>query len=109
MEEAVIITIPLGVTEFEFDDEHCRELESQLGQAVDASESGEYDGNEFGKGVCKLFLYGPSADANLRIVLPILLDKSLPPGSYATKRYGTPGSRHVLVKIVPPPDPLIHA
>jgi len=100
MEQALIITIPLGVKEFEFDERCCKELESTLTRAVEASGSGEYDGNEFGEGVCKLFLYGRSADALFRLVSPILSSISLPPGSYATKRYGAPGSQNEKVEII---------
>jgi len=106
MEEAVIITIPLGESGFDLDEKFCRELESCLSRALEASGSGEYDGNEFGEGIYKVFLYGPSADSIFMAVMPLLLHLPVPSGSYVIKRYGPPGSRSEMIK-VSPPDPLI--
>ncbi len=94
-EQALIVKIPLQSGDFGDTEErqHIAALEDQLSAAIKESSSGEFDGNEFGNGICTLYLYGGSAEQMLSVVQPILKNFQLPPGSYVIKRYGKPGSK----------------
>jgi hypothetical protein len=94
-EQALIVTIPLRAGDMgdAKEHKHILELENQLSAAIKESGVGEFDGDEFGKGVCTIYMYGPSAERLLSVARPILKKFHPPTGSYVVKRYGKPGSR----------------
>jgi hypothetical protein len=94
-EQALIVKIPLQSGDFGDTEErqHIATLEEQLIAAIKESGSGEFDGNEFGNGVCTLYLYGGSAEQLYTVAQPILNNFQLPPGSHVIRRYGKPGSK----------------
>lgn len=76
-----------------------RGLEDRVMNAIDTEGVGEYDGNDAGQGWYTLYAYGASADRLAEVVVPIVQAAKPPPGSYAVKRYGPPGSREVRIDI----------
>jgi hypothetical protein len=89
-EQAVIVHIPL--TDVPFGSERERQVLSALGDELDRviknKSVGEFDGDEYGGGECRLYMYGPDADALFAIVQPVLLSASITKGGFAIKRYG---------------------
>ncbi len=75
------------------------ELESRLEEAVEGSGAGEFDGDEWGGGWCRLFLYGSDADRLFHTVLPALLAFDALPGSYLVKRFGSEGAQESVVRL----------
>jgi hypothetical protein len=67
--------------------------------AADAEGVGEYDGNDVGQGWYTLSAHGPSADRIADVMVPMVQGAESPPGSYAVKQYGPPGSREVRIDI----------
>ena len=63
-------------------------LTDELETAISAQRAGEFDGDEFGGGVCTLYLYGPDADQLFAAVESILRQSPLTMGAHAIKRYG---------------------
>jgi len=68
--------------------DRIRKLSHQLEAAIESKSAGELDGDEFGGGECKLFMYGPDADELFSTIEPILRQSSLVKGGWAVKRYG---------------------
>lgn len=99
-EQALIVTIKLG-SAMGGDDERRRiaAMEDELSAAIERSEAGEFDGDEFGEGVCTIYAYGASAERLFSVALPILKKFHPPAGSYAVKRYGKPGAKQDRVEI----------
>ena len=99
-EQALIATIKLSSREMGSTEERRRivALEDQLSDAIKNSAAGEFDGDEYGDGVCTIYMYGPSAE-RLFAVIPILKKFHALAGSYVTKRYGKPGSKQDHVTI----------
>jgi len=64
-------------------------LEEQLSAAIENSSAGEFDGDEFGGGICTIYMYGPSAERLLAVTWPILREFHAPSGSYVIKRCGS--------------------
>jgi hypothetical protein len=95
-EQALIVTIQLRSGDMGDAAEHQRifALENELSAAVKESEAGGFDGDEFGKGVCTIYMYGPSAERLFSVARPILKKFGPPTGSFFIKRYGGPGSKH---------------
>lgn len=81
------------------DDEPIEQLQNEMEQAVDASGTGEFDGDEWGGGYCRVFLYGRNADRLFEAILPALLRFDARAGSYVVRRYGMPGAREELVQL----------
>ncbi len=79
------------------DDDPIDRLQAEVEEAVERSGTGEFDGDEWGGGYCRIFLYGADADQLFEAVLPALLKFNARAGSYAVRRYGMPGSREELV------------
>jgi hypothetical protein len=65
-----------------------------LSTAIENSSAGEFDGDEFGGGICTMYMYGPSAERLLAVTLPILKEFQAPLGSYAMKRCGISNDEH---------------
>ncbi|HVR36430.1 MAG TPA: hypothetical protein VMS21_11330 [Methylomirabilota bacterium] len=63
-------------------------LADELAEAIEEREAGDYDGDEFGGGFCKLFMYGPDADKLFNAVRKRLLASPLSRGGHAVKLYG---------------------
>jgi hypothetical protein len=100
-EQALIVTIKLrsgGMSDAE-ERQRILALEDQLSAAIKESGAGEFDGDEFGEGVCKSYMYGPSAERLSSLARPILKKFRPPAGSYLIKRYGKPGSKQDRVAI----------
>ena len=86
-EQAVIVHVVAG------DDTLFLDLiEGPLIEAIEASDVGEFDGNLIGAEEAVLYMYGPDANALFAAIADVLQDADLPPGSYAIKRFGGPGS-----------------
>ena len=94
-EQAVIATIKLNSGDMGSAEERQRitALEDQLSDAIKRSSTGEFDGDEYGGGVCTVYMYGPSAERLFAAVSPVLKKFHAPKGSYVVKRYGKPGAR----------------
>ncbi len=94
-EQAVIATIKLNSGDMGSAEERqgITALEDQLSEAIKRSSTGEFDGDEFGGGVCTLYMYGSSAERLFAAVSPVLKKFRAPKGSYVVKRYGKPGAR----------------
>jgi len=91
-EQAVIATIKLGSGNTE-EQKRIAALEEELSDAIKHSGAGEFDGDEFGDGVCTIYMYGPSAERLFTVTMPILKRFRAPAGSYVIKRYGKPGAK----------------
>ncbi|MGD9494869.1 MAG: hypothetical protein AB7Y46_01035 [Armatimonadota bacterium] len=91
-EHAVLVHIPLSDDEFGAEEEReaIFALEDELIAAIEQTDAGVLDGNEFGGGQCVLFMYGPDADALWAAVEPLLREFAPARGGYAVKRYGPP-------------------
>jgi hypothetical protein len=68
--------------------ERIAELTDKLADAIEKHEAGEFDGDEYGGGVCRLFMYGPDADRLFDAIKKPLLASTLSKGGHAIKRYG---------------------
>jgi hypothetical protein len=55
-------------------------IEDPLIDAIEATDVGEFDGNEIGSDEAVLFMYGPDADELWTVVEPVLRDANLGPG-----------------------------
>ncbi len=82
----------LKLTKGAFGDEEeveaIHDLSDQLAEAIEVQDVGEFDGDEFGKWQCTLYMYGPDADALFEVIQPILRDSSCACGGFVVKRYG---------------------
>lgn len=94
-EQAVIATIKLNSGDMGSTKERQRitALEDQLSDIIKRSSTGEFDGDEYGGGVCTVYMYGPSAERLFAAVSPALKKFRAPKGSYVVKRYGKPGAK----------------
>lgn len=98
----VLVSLPLlgGESGDDNEEDAIMELEQALQGAIEASETGEFDGDEFGGGECLLYLYGPDADALFAAIEPVLVRSPIAARGHAMKRYGDagdPGARNVRV------------
>jgi hypothetical protein len=100
-EQAVIATIKLNSADMGSAEERQRitALEDQLSDAIKRSSTGEVDGDEYGGGVCTIYMYGPSAERLFAAVSPFLKKFRAPKGSYVVKRYGKPGARQDRIEL----------
>lgn len=101
LQQAVIINLKLSDSDIGTpeDDGPIYELESRLEEAVEGSGAGEFDGDEWGGGWCRLFLYGSDADRLFHTVLPALMAFDALPGSYLVKRLGELGAQESIVRL----------
>ena len=90
MEHAVIARLSLRENPFgsEREREIIADLAGELQHAIKDNNVGEFDGEEFGGGLCVLYMYGPDADRLFSVVEPILKASPLARGGLAIKRYG---------------------
>jgi len=95
VEEALLLKIDLS----DFDWTKARSaIDRMASRIVVALEGiGEFDGEDFGEGICTLYTYGPDAEQLLRAVHPLLEHFELAPRSLIVLRYGLPGSPERLV------------
>jgi hypothetical protein len=91
VEEMVVVCLNLSNEQFGSQTEQIdiMELEDRLADAVESQGVGDFDGNEFGGGVGKIFFYGPSANGLLELIRPILQETTIPAGSYILARRGS--------------------
>ena len=89
--EAVFVRIPLAGGEFGSDDEQeaVLALSDALTEILADSETGVFDGYEFGGGAATLFAYGADADALFAALEPALRAAPVTCGAVITKRHGT--------------------
>ena len=90
MEQAVIAHIRMTKNQFGSQSEQAAiaSLADTLARAIDESQVGEFDGEEFGDCRCVLYMYGPNADRLFEVVEPFLKAAPLARGGFAIKRYG---------------------
>jgi hypothetical protein len=67
-------------------------LEDALSAAIEASLSGEFDGNEVGDGKVVLYMYGPDADTLYTAIAPVLAASPVAANGVVTRRYGAPAN-----------------
>jgi hypothetical protein len=93
--QAILINIKLADDAFGESRERPAlwDLEDELIRVLDATDAGDYDGNEVGEGLFTIHVYGRDADELVETVLPIIRRYPLPSGSSIVKRYGAPGAR----------------
>jgi hypothetical protein len=99
-EHAVIVSFEYGSTDLE----PLFELEETLEQLIEASDVGEYDGNEVavdGRDG-RLYMYGPDADALFEAVKGALASAGCIKNPIAMLRYGPPedGVREISLPVV---------
>ena len=94
-EQAVLVHVALPAATTGWD--VVERLGERLAERVEVAGVGEFDGDVVGEGEATLYLYGPHADRLWEAVADVVDLVSLPPGSYAEKRYGGPGARTVRV------------
>jgi len=103
-DQAVLIRIRLSDDSFGMEGERSRivALEAEIERTLEKAAAGELDGDEFGEGQCTIYLYGSDADQLADVVLPLLANFKVLPGSSVTKRYGPPGSREEQLLVYSP-------
>ena len=91
-EHCIKIEVPIS------SEEQVRKLQAlgeRLEIALDDSDIGEFDGDEYSSGHATLYLYAPNADALFAVIRPILEKEGLPSGTYALLRYGPPNDETI--------------
>ena len=92
-EQAVIVRLDgSGLPDETYQDYDLATLEDRLIDVVARSQSGEYDGNEFGPGETILYLYGPNAETLFSAIEGTLRDYPLCQNARVVIRQGPPGS-----------------
>lgn len=96
---ALIVNLKLAGDGFGEPEERERiwTLADDLAEAVETQTDGKFDGDEFGEGECRLFMYGPDPDAMFSAVEQILRESSLTAGAHALKCYGEPNDDNLRV------------
>ncbi len=93
-DQAVIVYLDAqGLPDQVYEEYDLSTLEDELGEAIEAAEVGEYDGNEFGPGVVTLYMYGPDAEALFAAIEAPLRAYPLCVGAKVVIRRGGPGSQ----------------
>ena len=77
----------------------CDALQAQVAAALRSSGTGEYAGTGTSAGDYLMYLSGPSADAMLKAVEPVLKKSPLSKGGKVALRYGGEGAREVERKL----------
>jgi len=93
-DHAVLVTLKLSDAAFGDAEERdaIHALSDRLDAAIRAAGAGEFDGDEFGDGVCTLYMYGPDADRLFEAIRPVLEGCSFMRGAHITLRYGPPSA-----------------
>lgn len=94
-EQAVIVYLKLSDNDFGHPDErdYVHTLAEQLERLIKEQKAGEYDGDEFGGGYAKLYMYGPDANELFAAVIDAIKKHSVRNGSYLIRRFGKPGAK----------------
>jgi hypothetical protein len=79
-------------------DDAIYQLQEKLTRLIEESGVGEFDGDEWGGGHCKLFMYGPDADRLFATITSELLSSTSLPLTHVVKRYGPPGAPESVVQ-----------
>ena len=89
-EHCVKIIIPLSDGGFGTDAERSRLSDSgdEVASHIAEAGGGEFDGDEFGEGICTFYLYGPDADDLYASVENFVKATDLCKGATIYKRYG---------------------
>jgi len=95
-EQALIVTLVLSHSD---DSESIYALEDKLTAAIKKASAGEFDGDEFGKGTCTLYMYGPDAERLYRATIQIVREYRPAKGSYVIKRFGKPGAKQERIEL----------
>lgn len=98
--QAVLLHFPAGAARTEGSREPLDAVEDALTTALAAAGVGDLDGDESSASGVTVFLYGPDAEALLRVVQGVLVRFDLPAGSEATIRYGGPGAHERRIALV---------
>lgn len=102
MEHAIILHIALSDQKLGSMNDRLAisRLEDEISSALEASNFGELDGDEYGDGECIIYIYGPDADILFSLIVPLLASGPDAYKGYAIKRYGEaddPQAREVQV------------
>jgi len=73
-------------------------IERKLKLALAPIKDAQLSGDEFGDGVCAIYVYGRDADAMLAAIKPVVDDWPALKGGTITRRYGPPKAREVVDK-----------
>ncbi len=73
-------------------------IEHKLTLALAPIKDAQLSGDEFGDGVCAIYVYGLDADAMFAAIAPVVADWPALKGGTITRRYGPPKAREVVVK-----------
>lgn len=89
-EHSFIVTLKLSDDKYgsETDRDSIHQFSDQLEAAIESACVGEFDGDEFGEGICNLYMYGPDADALFAVVDALFKASPLAKGAKGIKRYG---------------------
>ena len=103
-EHAVVVYLKLSDAKFGTPEDRAsiHRLSASLESAINTAAVGDFDGDEFGKGECALFMYGPDADRLFATIEPIVRASRHAQGARAIKRYGPaqdPSSRRVQIDL----------
>jgi hypothetical protein len=104
-DQALLIKIRLEQDGFGSSEERASllPLPEQLISAI--AGVGEFDGEEWGEGLCTFYLYGPSADQLFDAVSPVLRAYPIRQGSRIIRRYGPKGASERVTDLPAPPLP----
>jgi hypothetical protein len=93
-EQAVLIRLN-GTTLLQhiYDENDLSTLENQLIAALEGTGAGEFDGNEIGPEVTRLYLYGPDAEKLFMTIKPVFSSYPLCQQSTVIIRQGKPGAQ----------------
>ncbi|MCC5785715.1 MAG: hypothetical protein JJU33_03330 [Phycisphaerales bacterium] len=75
------------------------DLEDELEAAIEDTELGELDGNEFGPEGVRIFFYGPDADRLAAAFVPVLGRHRFPAGTIIEKQYDLDADDRVRVPL----------
>lgn len=94
IQEAVIVKVALSADGVNGREQVIR-MAQAIGDALEGSKLGEYDGWEVRGRAAHIYVYGPSADALLSLIQPVLSGIGSDLSGIVIRRYGAPGAREV--------------
>jgi hypothetical protein len=95
-QQTLLVTIRLSS---DSDVERVYALEDKISTVLKKASAGEFDGDEFGKGTCTLYMYGPSAQRLFDVVIPLIKEFHPRKGSYIVKQFGKLGARQDRIEL----------